>query len=123
MLDPASIPPNVLDAAQTLDHYFKRQGVSHWQLNGVCSRSFADTLTETLTLHDKIDRIASSAHWSGCTCDHGEDGRIAKRRGPQCPRCNAEDRMKEIKTFANYDPRKPQRLAKAANDSLNSASL
>jgi hypothetical protein len=123
MLDPASIPPNVLDAAQTLDHYFKRQGIPHWQLNGVCSRSFADILTEPRALHDKIDRIASSTHWSGCTCDHGEDGRIAKRRGPQCPRCNADDRINEIKSLVGYDPQKPQRLAKAHEDSLRSASL
>lgn len=77
-------------------------------------------LIETITLHDTIDRIASSTHWSGCSCDRGCDGRLP-RQGPKCPRCVADDRMREIKQMIDFD--RPKREEKARADSLDSAAL
>jgi len=77
-------------------------------------------LMEALHLHDTIDRMASSAPWSGCSCDHGHDGRMS-RRGEKCPRCVADDKMREIKKMVDFD--RPKREQKAKDDSLNSAFL
>ena len=83
--------------------------------------NYQELLKETLELHDQIDRIASSTYWSGCECDHGEDGRVFPRIGPKCKRCVADDRIREIKELIDFD--RPKREQKAKEDSLNSASL
>lgn len=82
--------------------------------------NYQELLKETLELHDQIDRMASSSPWSGCKCDHGEDGRML-RQGPKCKRCVADDRIREIKELIDFD--RPKREQKAKEDSLNSASL
>ena len=85
-----------------------------------CFMDYLKLLIEALTLHDTIERMDLSSHWSGCKCDHGCDGRMP-RQGPKCQRCLADERLREIKTLIDFD--KQKREAKAKSDAMDSAQL
>ena len=81
---------------------------------------YLQLLIEVIKLHDTIERMDTSSHWSGCTCDYGCDGR-ALRQGPECERCRAASRIREIKHLIDFD--RPEREAAMRAASLDSAQL
>lgn len=52
------VPKEVIQAAFTLDRFFKEQGCFEWQLMNVCSRNHAfrlETALENLKAYERLD--------------------------------------------------------------------
>lgn len=57
----------------------------------------SELICELIVIAETIDEFASGPiPWGGCQCDHGEDGRT-RLQGEKCGRCQALDRLEEIK--------------------------
>lgn len=60
------IPPEIIEAANKIDIYFKKQGISDWQLMNICSRSYAKKYTIMITdWGDKNLSESASTNHSG----------------------------------------------------------